>query len=155
VSSAQKTLIIADTTWHRGDGEVQARYTALWTMEAGGPRFDWTLADQQRRQAKYDKQREQHEASEKSRLCCLLRDIFGILLFHRLAIASSVLAWDDRCVVNLATGIYMDRAFYRVPILADAFEEAGCTDADILSHCRLPGEHVRGCWVVDLCLCKM
>jgi hypothetical protein len=37
-----------------------------------------------------------------------------------------------------------------MPILADALEEAGCDNADILAHCREPGVHVRGCWVVDL-----
>jgi hypothetical protein len=37
-----------------------------------------------------------------------------------------------------------------MPILADALEEAGCDHADILTHCREPGEHVLGCWVVDL-----
>ena len=50
--------------------------------------------------------------------------------------------------------IYDDRAFDRLPILADALEDAGCADAAILSHCRGPGEHVRGCWVVDLLLGK-
>jgi hypothetical protein len=39
-----------------------------------------------------------------------------------------------------------------MPILADMLEEAGCTNADILNHCRNGGEHVRGCWVVDLIL---
>jgi hypothetical protein len=38
----------------------------------------------------------------------------------------------------------------RMAILADALEEAGCTDQGILTHCRQPGEHIRGCWVVDL-----
>jgi hypothetical protein len=38
--------------------------------------------------------------------------------------------------------------------LADALEEAGCADADILSHLRGPGPHVRGCWAVDLLLGK-
>ena len=33
-------------------------------------------------------------------------------------------------------------------------EDAGCTNQDILAHCRKPGEHVRGCWVVDLLLGK-
>jgi hypothetical protein len=37
-----------------------------------------------------------------------------------------------------------------MPILADALEDAGCTNQDILAHCRAGGEHVRGCWVVDL-----
>ena len=41
---------------------------------------------------------------------------------------------------------------YRLPILGDTLEDAGCDNADILNHCRLPGEHVRGCCVVDLVL---
>ena len=41
-----------------------------------------------------------------------------------------------------------------MPVLADALEEAGCQDAIILNHCREPGGHVRGCWVVDLLLGK-
>ena len=39
-------------------------------------------------------------------------------------------------------------------INADALEEAGCTCDDILSHCRKPADHVRGCWVVDLIMGK-
>ena len=56
--------------------------------------------------------------------------------------------------VKLAQGIYEERAFDRLPILADALEDAGCDNADILSHCRGPGPHARGCWVVDLLLGK-
>jgi hypothetical protein len=55
---------------------------------------------------------------------------------------------------RLANNIYDDRAFDLLPILADALEDAGCADADILAHCRGPGPHVRGCWVVDLLLGK-
>jgi hypothetical protein len=57
-------------------------------------------------------------------------------------------------VDRLASHIYDSRAFDRLPILADALEEAGCKDAEILAHCRGPGPHVRGCWVVDLVLGK-
>jgi hypothetical protein len=56
--------------------------------------------------------------------------------------------------VGLAQTIYADRAFDRLPILADALEEAGCDNADVLAHCRGGGPHVRGCWVVDLVLGK-
>ncbi len=41
-----------------------------------------------------------------------------------------------------------------MPALANAIEDAGCADADILAHCRGDGPHVRGCWVVDLVLGK-
>ena len=57
-------------------------------------------------------------------------------------------------VGKLAQAIYDERAFDCLPILADALEEAGCTDAAILSHLRGPGPHMRGCWVVDLILSK-
>jgi hypothetical protein len=62
--------------------------------------------------------------------------------------------WNDSTVVKLAQGIYDERDFDRLPVLADALEEAGCDNTDILNHCRQPGEHVRGCWVVDLILGK-
>jgi hypothetical protein len=63
-------------------------------------------------------------------------------------------AWLAPNVVNLAQAIYDERAFHRLPFLADTLEEAGCQDAEILDHCRSDGPHVRGCWVVDLILGK-
>jgi predicted component of type VI protein secretion system len=64
------------------------------------------------------------------------------------------LDWNDKTVRKIAQAINNDQAFDRLPILADALEEAGCTDPAILDHCRGPGPHVRGCWVVDLLLGK-
>jgi hypothetical protein len=61
-------------------------------------------------------------------------------------------AWLTETVVALATGIAADSAFDRLPILADALEEAGCDDEEILSHCRGHKPHECGCWVVDLVL---
>jgi hypothetical protein len=52
--------------------------------------------------------------------------------------------WRSETVVALATGIHFDNAFDRVPILADALEEAGCDDEDVLTHCRGPAPHARG-----------
>jgi hypothetical protein len=63
-------------------------------------------------------------------------------------------AWRTPTVMALARAAYHDRAFDRLPILADALEEAGCTDAEVLAHCRGPGPHVRGCWALDLVLDK-
>jgi hypothetical protein len=83
----------------------------------------------------------------------LLLDIFGNP-FRPVAVDPSCLTWNAGTVVQLAQAIYADRAFDRLPILADALEDAGCHNAEILAHCRELREHVRGCWVVDLLLCK-
>jgi hypothetical protein len=80
----------------------------------------------------------------------ILRCIFGNP-FRPVAFADS---WRSETVVALASGIYAEWAFDRLHILADALEEAGCDHPDILAHCRGPGPHVRGCWVVDLVLGK-
>jgi hypothetical protein len=78
----------------------------------------------------------------------LVRDIFGNP-FRGVAFDPS---WRTSAVIGLATGIYEERAFDRVPILADALQDAGCDHPDVLAHCCGPGPHVRGCWAVDLVL---
>src|SRR5262249_12275543 len=67
-------------------------------------------------------------------------------------VAPACLAWDAAVVPAIARGIDDERAFERMPILADALEEAGCDSPDLVGHCRGPGPHWRGCWVVDLLL---
>jgi hypothetical protein len=62
--------------------------------------------------------------------------------------------WRTSDVTGLARAIYDDKAFERMPILADALMDAGCEDEQIISHCRGTGPHVRGCWVADLILEK-
>ncbi len=84
----------------------------------------------------------------------VLRDIIGPLPFRPVALNLCWPSWNHGTVPALARRIYDERAFHDLPILADALEDAGCTDEDILMHCRQPGEHVRGCWVVDLLLGK-
>ncbi len=74
--------------------------------------------------------------------------------FRTFPVAPAWLTWNDSTVPKLARAIYADYGFDRLPILADALEDAGCDNADILAHCRGPGPHVRGCWVVDLILGK-
>jgi hypothetical protein len=80
----------------------------------------------------------------------LLNEIVGNP-FRPIALDSS---WRTPSVVNLAGAIYEHRAFDCLPLLAGALEEVGCRDADLLGHCRGPGPHVRGCWVVDVILAK-
>jgi hypothetical protein len=88
----------------------------------------------------------------------ILREIFGPLPFRPVALD---LAWRTPIVTALATAAYEDRHMPagtldpdRLAVLADALEDAGCDNGDILSHLRGPGPHVRGCWVLDLLLGK-
>jgi hypothetical protein len=95
---------------------------------------------------------ERYEAECKS-LSNYVRCVFGNP-FRSVGVHPAWLAWNDGTVQKIAKSIYEDRAFDRMPILADALEDAGCNNTDILNHCRNPGEHVRGCWVIDALLGK-
>jgi hypothetical protein len=94
--------------------------------------------------------REAHMAEQAARL----RDIFGPLPFRPVTVPPHVLAWNDRLVPRLAQAIYDERRWGNIPILGDALLDAGCDDEEVLAHFRAGGEHVRGCWVVDLLLGK-
>jgi len=87
---------------------------------------------------------------DRDSLVALLRDLLG----NPFRPVPFDLTWLTSTVTNLTQTIYADRSFDHLPILADALEDAGCANADILNHSRGPGEHVRGCWVVDLLLGK-
>jgi hypothetical protein len=114
--------------------------------------------------------------NETAFLCGLFREIFGNPFRPSVDLSPSILAWNDGTVRRLARGIYAEQAFGRLSILADALEEAGCTDTGLLEHCRYEGPppvvpgpefsepadvrshsrsevaHTRGCWAVDLIL---
>jgi hypothetical protein len=91
-----------------------------------------------------------------SRGCGVLRDVFGNP-FRPVAFPGH---WRTPAAVAIAWGMYESRDFAALPALADALQAAGCDpedvlapgSEDILGHCRWPGPHVRGCWVVDLVL---
>jgi hypothetical protein len=85
---------------------------------------------------------------ETSGQAALLRDVVGNP-FRTVAVDPAWRTWSDGLTVRLARAIYEERAFGRLPFLADALEEAGCDDDAILRHCRERAEHARGCWVVD------
>jgi len=81
----------------------------------------------------------------------LLKCIFGPLPFRAVALSPD---WLTSSVVTLASQMYESRDFTAMPLLADALQDAGCGNPDVLNHCRGPGPHVRGCWIVDLLLGK-
>jgi hypothetical protein len=89
--------------------------------------------------------------AESASQCGVLRDLFGdppkpVPFAPR---------WRTPTVLALAEGAYEERDPTRLPVLADALEEAGCDDAAVLGHCRAGGQHHRGCWVVDVVLRKV
>jgi hypothetical protein len=92
----------------------------------------------------------QETAAARAAQAALLRDILGDP-FHGVCLQPS---WLTCAVVSQSHAIYDERAFERMPELADVLQQGGCTDATILGHCRGPVLHVRGCWVVDAILGK-
>jgi hypothetical protein len=101
----------------------------------------------------------EHTAVTARRQPALLRDIFGDPFRPPPALDASLLSWNDGLVVKLAEAAYEHRALpsgvldpHRLSVLADALEEAGCSDAALLGHLRAPGPHVRGCRGADLVL---
>jgi hypothetical protein len=95
--------------------------------------------------------------SEESAQCVLIRDVFGNP-FRGVTLDP---AWLTPGVAALAQAAYDQRIMpsgeldiTRLAVLADALEDAGCTDVAILEHLRSPGPHVRGCWALDLLLGK-
>jgi len=86
--------------------------------------------------------------AERIAQCALLRDIFhgACPPAH---FSSHWWTWEDGTVTKIARSIYDEGRWGEVQVLADALEEAGCDDQQILGHLRGPGPHVKGCWVVD------
>jgi hypothetical protein len=120
-----------------------AALVRLQTRAALGPQADlWPSSEWQRFNARF-----------RPEVCALIREIFGNP-FRRPTVEPRWLGWNDGTVTRLAQGIYEERAFDCLPILADALEEAGYPNADVIGHLRGPGPHVRGCWAVDLLAAK-
>jgi hypothetical protein len=99
----------------------------------------------------------QGKEEEERALCDLIRDVLGNLFRPSPPIDPSVLTWNGGIVPRLAVSAYEGRLLpsgqlepNRLAVLADALEEAGCTEAGILEHLRGPGPHARGCHVLDL-----
>jgi hypothetical protein len=90
-------------------------------------------------------------AAEVRKQALLIHEVIGNP-FQRHDLSEHCLAWEDGLVRRFAEAIYEDRAFERMPVLGDVLEDAGCTDEEVLRHCRERAEHVRGCWVLDLVL---
>jgi hypothetical protein len=99
-------------------------------------------------------QEEQEGSPPAALLPPLLREVFGNPFRPPPQVQPAWLAWEGDLVRKLAQAVYDEGAFERLPILADALEEAGCAEAELLGHLRAAGPHVRGCWALDLLLGK-
>jgi hypothetical protein len=104
----------------------------------------WWVAECRGREAGVDVADRQPMA--RSLILCVLGNPFRPVSFCR--------DWLTSSVVALASAIYDRRQFEVLPVLADALEEAGCGDPELLGHLRGPGPHATGCWPVDLILGK-
>ena len=80
----------------------------------------------------------------------IIRDLFGNP-FHPLEMHPN---WLTSTTIGLAQAIYETRSYDKMPILADALQDADCDNEPILTHCRNAEEHYRGCWVLDAILGK-
>ncbi|WP_232069539.1 hypothetical protein [Gemmata massiliana] len=121
-----------------GDAYVAEQVSVLVSIAAGiaaGSHVDWAAGSVS-------------EVRELRAAVSLLRDIFG----NPFRPVAPFPSWRTPTVVALTAQMYESRDFGAMPILADALQDAGCDSADVLDHCRGPGPHVRGCWVVDLVL---
>jgi hypothetical protein len=85
-------------------------------------------------------------SQERLRQAHILREILGNP-FRSVAFD----AWRSSTAVAVAKQMYDSRDFGAMPILADALQDAGCDNNEVLNHCRDKHavEHFRGCWVVD------
>jgi hypothetical protein len=92
-------------------------------------------------------QRDSAQAMFKERIqqAHLLREVFGNPFRAREAAPG----WRSHTAVALARRAYEERDWSMLPVLADALEEAGCQDVELLQHCRRGSDHYRGCWAVD------
>jgi hypothetical protein len=104
--------------------------------------------------AENDSQRRAINVAERKELSLLRDEIFGPSPDSPVPIAPAWLRWNCQTIPAIARRIYEERAFHDMPILGDALEDAGCTDATILDHCRSERPHYLGCWVVDAILGK-
>jgi len=80
--------------------------------------------------------------------------LLGCMIGDPFRCVSSEPTWFTPSVLAIAQAIYKERVFTDMPVLADALEDAGCTNSDFLNHCRQSGDHARGCWVLDCLLNK-
>jgi hypothetical protein len=129
---------------------LEARFAAVRTVRAAADAVLGFWLDAHPEHRRRSPEAAAARRVELERQTALARCVFGNP-FRPVAMAPE---WRTATVLALAQGAYVEGAFDRLPILADALEEAGCSDAELLEHCRGPDPHALGCWALDLVLAK-
>jgi hypothetical protein len=142
-----------DASWHSMQGAAAAWAVAAAAHREGIGAARGAVYEVRSVHAEDAAKRDEEQLAQ----CRLLRDILGNP-FRPVLLDPS---WQVPAVVALATAVYEERDLpegtldaNRLAVLADALEDAGCDSAEILSHLRGSGLHVRGCWAVELLLGK-
>jgi hypothetical protein len=136
--------VAQDIAWAAVQGDVQADFIAgLADATAKALATAATDANPDATQQMWETARSQEAGAQ----AAVLRDVLGPAPFRLAAIH---LAWLTPQVRSLAQALQDTGDFHDLPRLAEALAEAGCQQAGLLGHCRQPGPHVRGCWVLDL-----
>ncbi len=91
------------------------------------------------------------DVSARKRFYLICTDLFREVLGHPTvkSITPAVFEFGGGIVTKMATAIYEEKRWQDMPVLADALEDAGCDNEQVIQHCRMPGDHFRGCWVID------
>jgi hypothetical protein len=168
----QDLLVVSDFQWVGGRSSPQQtrrwwRRLRTWLgqtatrIDAEGPQTFWAFPSALRKlkagTAYYARGWQLSKLIQAASLevsCLRARDLFPA---RPVALDPAWLRWRDGTVARLAQATYDGRRRpdgtlepERLAVLADALEEAGCADQDILGHLREQGAvHVRGCWVID------
>jgi hypothetical protein len=131
-----------DEVWRFADGDGREGFAVV---RQGRPLAEFLLPDPD-----HERRLREHTARDTERRAALDRCTRGVPS----GLTALPPAWRTDTVLALARQMYEARDFSAMPILADALQDAGCDNDDMLTHCRGPGPHVCGCWVVDLVLGK-
>lgn len=148
VLGLREELLIAQVFEGIEEAVGEARAGEAWDRIYRTPGKDYRTQE-----AEHNEECDAGAEAEKAVQAALLRCIFGNP-FQFASIDPAWLRWHDGLLLSMAQQMYDSRDFTDMSVLADALEEAGCQDQDILGHCRSGVEHVRGCWLVDLLLGK-
>jgi hypothetical protein len=142
-------------------GEARSTWALVAARDVSAPNGGMPEAELPRQMRRsFCPDRKDFDPVERAAQAALLRDVYGNP-FRTTTVDPRWLSWNDGTVQRLAQSVYDNRQLpsglfenSMLAILADALEDAGCDNPDVISHLRAGGEHVRGCWVVDLLLGK-